>query len=277
MSLRPLVLALLTAATATASAAVPPSCVTTFYSSLQALPTATAAASYDLEDRMVACFAITGSGLNLPGIDGLSKDGIGMFTSTLYVQELRNGLAGKPGATAQCSIARTENIVQPDANGRDEVTHTISYARKSYTLGGRQMSFCDKVMADIKTDKIVDLCNVPSIAGDEPTADNRGNSASDSEMNVDQLRAQAAYCYTRKMYFSAYTYYLKLLEKAPGDYDASYRIAFMTYYGKGCKHLFRKGSQRRDKAIEYMEAAARGGNSRAEGVLNTWKSGNLYF
>ena len=76
------------------------------------------------------------------------------------------------------------------------------------------------------------------------------NALYNGEDNVDleALRALAASYYSNKQYSKAYQTYERIIEHDPGNGNAYYRLAILTYMGKGCKH-------NRSKAIELAEKA----------------------
>lgn len=250
-----------------------PTAVSSFYSSMKSLETAKDVNTANTcQQHMAYCFfAGEQSGIEL------SLDGFGDMGSTMYTIKLFNLLYKEKSLSVKYTINGTELAAQPDQTGSMEkkgAQHYVTTVTKFYTQNGKTTKYNDKVTTYISNGKIVDMENV-DISGvitpkPHPTED----------LNVEQLRARAAYYYSKRQYETAYDYYEKLVSKAPTDGDASYRIALLTFWRKGCKDRFSKKTAR-SKAMNYIDKAITYGNyeisKKATNVKNNWMNGNVYF
>lgn len=250
-----------------------PATVSRFYSNMKSLETAKDVnAANSCQQRMANCFYAGEQG----GID-LSMDGLGEMTSASYTMKLFFLLYRDKSLTVKYSIDGTEVVEQPDQTGGMEkkgAQHYITTVTKYYTQDGKTVKYNDKVATLISNGLIVDMENVELSGSVTPRP------TPTEDLNVEQLRARAAYYYSKKQYETAYDYYEKLVSKAPTDGDASYRIALLTFWRKGCKYRFSK-KQARSKALAYIDKAIQYGNyeisKKATNVKNNWENGNVYF
>jgi len=250
-----------------------PTAVRSFYSNMKSLETARDVnAANTCQQRMANCFfAGDQSGIEL------SLDGFGDMGSTMYTIKLFTLLYKEKSLTVRYAINGTELAAQPDRTGGMEkkgAQHYVTTVTKYYTQNGKTVKYNDKVTTYISNGKIVDMENVDLSDGITPKP------RPTEDLNVEQLRARAAYYYSKKQYETAYNYYEKLVSKAPTDGDASYRIALLTFWRKGCKDRFSKKTAR-SKAMVYIDNAIRYGNyeisNKATNVKNNWVNGNVYF
>ncbi|MGN0069868.1 MAG: hypothetical protein ACI350_09115 [Prevotella sp.] len=262
------------AAAVSCAAAVNPGSVTKFYSGLQALDRATDTnAANTAQQTMASCFmASEQSGINL------SMDGLGEMSSNLYTMKLYNMIFSEKSLKINnFSITKTEIVEQPDQNNSMQnsgAQHYVSYVTKQYVKDGKTITYNDMVFTLISNGLIVEMQN-SEVSGNvtprpRPT----------EELNTEQLRARAAYCYSKGMYTESYDYYEKLVSRNPTDGDAAYRIALMTFWRKGCKSRYSRKEARR-KADEYMQIALRYGNTeirrKADNVTKNWENNNVYY
>lgn len=255
-------------------AVVNPGVVTKFYSCLQALERATNTnAANTAQQSMASCFmASDQSGINL------SMDGLGEMSSSLYTMKLYNMIYNEKSLRINnYNIIRTELLEQPDQNSsiqRSGAQHYVSYITKQYVKNGITITYNDVVFTLISNGLIVEMENSESsksiTSRPHPT----------EELNTEQLRARAAYYYSKGMYTDSYNYYEKLISKSPTDGDAIYRIALMTFWRKGCKDRFSKKESKK-RAYDYIRKAISYGNSeicrKASNVLTNWENGNVYY
>lgn len=261
-------------ATVSCVASVNPGAVTKFYSGLQALNRATDMnVANTAQQSMASCFmASDQSGINL------SMDGLGEMSSSLYTMKLYDMIfSEKTLRIINYNITKTEIVEQPDQNSsmqRNDAQHYVSYVTKQYVKDGRTITYNDVVFTLIGNGLIVEMQNSEAsgniVTRPRPTED----------LNVEQLRARAAYYYSKGMYAESYNYYEKLLARSPTDGDAAYRIALMTFWRKGCKDKYSR-KEARKKAGEYMQIAFKYGNSeirrKADNVTTNWENNNVYY
>lgn len=89
--------------------------------------------------------------------------------------------------------------------------------------------------------------------------------------NLELLKVRAAQAYQDRRYSDAYKIFQRIIELDRHDSEPLYRLALMTYYGKGCKSDKRKG-------ISLMEESSyRHGlySTKADNVLRNWKYKNI--
>lgn len=248
--------------------------VVQFYSGLKALESSTSTNDANsTQQGMAACFmASEQSGINL------SMDGMGEMSSSLYTMKLYNMIYNEKSLKINSyNITRTEIVEQPDQNSsmqRNGAQHYVSYVTKQYVKDGRTVTYNDVVFTLISNGLIVEMEN--SEASGTITPRPRAT----EELNVEQLRARAAYYYSRGDYYESYRYYEKLVSKSPTDGDAAYRIALMTFWRKGCKERFSK-KEARERALNYIDRAISYGNSeisrKATNVKTNWENKNVYY
>ncbi|WP_348674285.1 hypothetical protein, partial [Duncaniella dubosii] len=179
-----------------------------------------------------------------------------------------------------CNVINTELVEQPDQNGIEQkkgAQHYVSYIKKDYTRNDGTSSYNDLVFTLISNGLIVSMENTTEDRNSKtprPSEDNE-------RLSLEQLRAKAAYCYTKKDYVQAYEYYEQLVKVAPTDGDAAYRIALLTFWRKGCKVKYKKKKLAEEKAKEYIDVAIRYGSDeireKAMNVRDNWNNDNVYF
>ena len=107
-------------------------------------------------------------------------------------------------------------------------------AKKTLTDGKVSKTYIDTLI--VENEKIVIFKN---------------NLYNDGEnIDIEALRALAASYYSTRQYNKAFQTYERIIHHDPDNGNAYYRIAILTYMGKGCK-------KDRKKAIQYAEKAYR--------------------
>lgn len=249
----------------------PPAKVKMFYGSMAELEkTKDINVANTIQQRMSECFmASENSGINL------DMDGLGSMSSALYTMRLHTMIFDEKCLKTVCNILGTELAEQPDQNAgmqKKGAQHYITHITKTYTLNGEKKTYNDMVSTLISNGLITEMSNEETIVNTDVISDN---------LTVEQLRARAAYCYSKKMYTQAYDYYEQLVRKMSTDGDAAYRIALLTFWRKGCKHKFHNRKAAEEKAKAYMEKAKQYGNQeikeKAENVSKNWENKNVYF
>lgn len=249
-----------------------PTAVSKFYSCLKTLRNATNLnIANDMQQQMSACFmASEQSGINL------SMDGLGEMSSSLYTMKLFTLIYREKSLVVNYDINRTELIEQPDQTGtlqRNGAQHYVTYVTKQYSKDGKNTTYIDVVFTLISNGLIVEMENSESAGYITPKINK-------DDLSIEQLRARAAYYYSRGMNDEAYNNYEKLVLKAPTDGDAAYRLALLTFWRKGCKGRFNR-KQARNKAINYINIALQYGSdeikNKARNVKANWENNNVYF
>lgn len=251
-----------------------PESVNRFYSGMKALENATDMnVANTAQQKMAACFmASDQSGINL------SMDGLGEMSSSLYTMKLYMMLFSQKSLKINSyNITRTELVEQPDQSAsmqKKGAQHYVTYVTKQYTRDGKTTLYNDMVFTLISNGLIVEMENSVGNSNTLPTPKPVEN------VSTEQLRARAAYYYSKGKYSEAYNYYEQLIKRAPTDGDAAYRIALMTFWRKGCKERFSKKNAQ-SKAKEYLGVALNYGSpeikSKAANVSANWDNNNVYF
>lgn len=278
MSLKKCVLMVTLAMTgSTAFAIDPPNSVKTFYDNLQRLGTTNSSdEAASAQQSMIKCFHEGDKG----GPD-VTMDGIGVeIQASTYTARLYRLLFMQKSLNIEsCSILKTESNGQPDqAGGKNgmEATHLVSYVTKKYVRNGGSEIYNDLVTVSNQSGLITEMMNVSSFEGIAQFS----QMVSAGETGIEQLRARAAYYYTNKDYEMAYRCYEELMERAPNDGDAAYRIALMTFWRRGCKNRFSKREAKK-VAIQYIEIAIEYAGpaikQKAVNVWQNWDRQNVYF
>lgn len=248
-----------------------PDKVRTFYDGIKQLEaTSNFNTANSIQQRMAACFmASENSGINL------DMDGLGAMSSTLYTMKLHSMLFDEKSLKVTCQILATELAEQPDQNkGAQQkgAQHYITHVTKTYTQGGQVKTYHDVVTTYIANGLITEMANEESIGNTTTIPD---------DLTIEQLRARAAYCYSKGLFNQAYDYYEKLVAKSPKDGDASYRIALLTFWRKGCKKKFSSKKAAENKARSYLNTAIEYGSAeikmKATNVKANWDNRNVYF
>lgn len=249
----------------------PPTKVITFYDGFKQLEQAADFNTANtIQQRMAGCFmASENSGINL------DIDELGEMSSTLYTMKLHSMLYNEKSLKAICNIISTELAEQPDQNSRMQqkgAQHYITRVIKTYTQNGIKKTYVDIVSTLISNGLITEIINEKSIGN---------TSFIPKQINIEQLRSRAAYCYSKGMYTQAYDYYEQLVSRAPTDGDAAYRIALLTFWRKGCKNKFRSRKAAEKQAKVYIQNAIKYGNAeireKATNVKKNWDNRNVYF
>lgn len=258
-----------------AGAINPPSKVVTFYNGFKLLENAS---SYDeasmIQIQMMKCFmASDNSGINIK-IDDMQD----ITSSNRYTQQLFTNIYDRKTLKAVCNITKTTLVEQPDQNRNMQQQGALgytSYVTKTYTQDGRTKTYYEIVFTDRKSGLITEMEKT------EATGNIIAPPPASQQLGIEQLRTRAAYYYTKGMYNLAYNYYEQLVSRVPTDGDASYRIALLTFWRKGCKHKFSSRRAAQNKAKTYMQKAIEYGNAeireKATNVKNNWENNNVYF
>lgn len=249
----------------------PPSKVSIFYNGLKQLEQTTDFnESNTIQQRMASCFmASENSGIQL------DMDGLGEMSSTIYTMKLHTLLYSEKSLKTVCNITSTELAGQPDQNSKMEqqgAQFYITHITKTYTQDGKTKTYSDVVSTLISNGLITEMANEESIGK---------TTVIPSQLSIEQLRSRAAYCYSKGLYTQAYDYYEQLVNRAPTDGDAAYRIALLTFWRKGCKHKFSKKKAAEEQAKAYIQRAIQYGNTeiqeKATNVKKNWNNRNVYF
>lgn len=251
-----------------------PTSVTKFYSGLKSLENATSTnAANATQQAMASCFmASDQSGINL------SMDGLGEMSSSLYTMKLFMLIFNERSLKiGNYNITNTEIVEQPDQTGamqKKGAQHYVTYVTKQYVKDGKITTYNDMVFTLISNGLIVEMENSESSGNVVPIP------RPVEDLNVEQLRARAAYYYSKGRYHEAYNYYEQLIRRSPKDGDACYRIALMTFWRKGCKERFSK-KEARSKAMDYIDRAIKYASGdvglKAINVRDNWQNNNIYF
>lgn len=252
-----------------------PTSVNKFYTDMKKLETLSSSNSdmaYNLQREMSQCFmASEQSGINIK-IDGLDE-----MSSNLYTMRLFSMIFDDRSLKTNANINRTELVEQPDQNKsmqKEGARHYVTYITKTYTQNGSTKTYNDVVFTLRSNGLITEMSNTEAGTNIIKPVDNKNT------LNVEQLRARAAYYYSKGDYESAYSYYEQLMAKAPYDGDAAYRIALLTFWRKGCKSKFTKKASEA-KAKEYIRIAITYGSPdisrKATNVSKNWENNNVYF
>lgn len=253
-----------------------PVSVVSFYRNMKALETASDVNTANKAQQiMSSCFMAS----DQSGID-LDMDGLGSMSSNLYTMKLYSMIFSDKSLKLSYQLGDTELIEQPDQTAslqKKGARHKVTYVDKTYVQNGRTITYKDLVFTYVDNGLIVAMQNsLDNNVRPKPIQD----SPSRKTENIEQLRAQAGYYYTRKNYTLAYNCYERIVQSYPNDGDANYRIALLTFWRKGCSERFTKKSAR-NKAIDYINKAITYGNAeiaeKATNVKNNWTNNNIYF
>ena len=250
-----------------------PKSVSRFYDGLKVLEKTS---DFDLANEttleMISCFAAS----EQSGIE-VKLDGMETMNSNKYTQKLHILIYQQKVLKTKCQIVRTEIAEQPDLTSgqqKKNAKHYISYITKQYTQDGKTTKFNDVVETLISDGTIVDMKNTDEVESPSPSL------VVSENLNVEQIRARAAYYYTKKKYVEAYNYYENLTQRAPTDGDAFYRLALLTLWRKGCKERF-SSKEAESRGMSYLEKAILYGNDeikqKAENVKTNRLHKNVYF
>lgn len=266
-----LMLALLYSHTVIAQIATPQA-VKKFYNGMEQMADCSSPAEIgELEMSMSKCFfGYENSGMNIPNdfkyieIDANTiSHNNDMLTSNNYINKLSSYVYKqkqlKPTVTITFS-RKTGSL--PTFEGRmcseDAYVETIVYKKFSYQNGSNveYKEFTDTVYTHIYQNMISVI--------------NNGLGHQNNNNNPAQLKIKAAQEYEAKNFKAAYEIFEKIIQIDSHDDEVLYRLALMTYYGKGCR-------TDRNKGRRYMEESYyRFGSysSRANSVLRNWKYRN---
>lgn len=247
----------------TAGAIEPPAKVKQFYDNLLLLDRATDEnEAYRAQRNMNQCFS-EGLEITMDGSD--AEMTYGVYTSRLYTNIRKTHTLKVVGY----KIENVKTLEQPDHKG-NEATHRSTYVTKTYIRDGQTIVYRDFVSTLISNGLIATM----------QTENRNGQLPLSHSMNIEQLRASAAYYYTNKHYEDAYSCYEMIVKNDPTDGDACYRLALLTFWRKGCKDRFTK-KEAHQIAQEYIEKAILYASPdisvKARRVEANWRRGNVYF
>ncbi len=243
-----------------------PLSVKQFYGGMEEMATGLPAGlAGELTTKMTECFVGNdNSGINVPNdfkhieIDAhkASHNNV-TLTSNNYVDKLYEYVYENRKLTPNVKISsysRKSGMLptfdKKRMSAEDAFIETIVNKTFSYLSNGDLVvkEFTDTVYTHIIQNKICAIVN-----GMENFEDN----------DLDILRVKAAQAYQAKRYEDAYLLFKRIAELDLNDAEPYYRLALMTYYGKGCRRnkkygieLMRKSSYRRgsfsDKADNVL-------------------------
>ena len=252
---------------------VPPA-VRQFYGGMeQMLACNTTAEISELEMSMNKCFfGYENSGMNLPNdfrhieLDaGTPSHDNEMLTSNNYINKLSKYVYAdrslKPTVKISSFSKKTGTLPTFDKkmSAEDAYVETIVRKNVSYVTssGLVDKEFIDTVYTHVIQNRISVIVN--------------GMGTDKGDNNLELLKVRAAQAYQDKRYGDAYKIFQRIIELDRHDSEPLYRLALMTYYGKGCKSDKRKG-------ISLMEESSyRHGlySTKADNVLRNWKYKNV--
>lgn len=217
------------------SLAKTPPVVMEYYNSIKELETSDANQAYDLQNRIMYCFA----GKNKDDISGFS--GINIYdnltandtiTSNVYAQRLRKIInEDKLLKLDYYNLQSSTYSSQPVLTGKGEVELCQTKVEVIYLKNGIRLSPRIEYLG-IVGNKIVSISN--------------------TELNLDaiSLMLEAARLYTQKKYREAYSTYEKILSIEPNNMNALYRLGIMTVKGEGTKKNRKLAEQLFSRAMQ---------------------------
>lgn len=232
--------------TANAQGVATPSAVQTFYNGILSMDAGvTPARLGELEMDMRGCFfGKENSGMNLPNDFRFfdcdretASHMLEVLTSNNYVGKLSAYIpAGE--LEPRISVSSMSRMVGklPDFLNGSMATgnaYVETIVRKQYSDAHTMRDFVDTVYTHVAYNKIMCIVN--------------GNGT--NAVNPSRLRVEAAHAYGEKDYAKAYNLLLRIVSLDRRDGDSYYRLALMTYYGRGCKRS-------RKLALDYLRMAA---------------------
>lgn len=227
-----------------------PTAVTTFYNGIMLMYSAQDVSQIGkLEMDMRNCFyGKDNSGMNLPNDfrffdfdKGSTSHGLTVLTSNNYVSKLSSYVFPQKQFEPSVSVSsysKKVGTLPTFSNGKmssqDAYVETI--VQKKFSDAHQSKTFMDTVYTHIAYNKIIMIVN------------GNGNT---NYVDPEKLRLEASRAYMSKNYTKAYSLLLKIIEVDKQDGDTYYRLALMTYYGKGCKGSRKEGQRYLDLAIRH--------------------------
>ena len=248
-----------------------PQAVKQFYGGMEDMLACSSATEIsELEISMNKCFfGYEDSGMNLPNdfryleidADSPSHDNKSL-TSNNYINKLSKYIyldkSLKPSVKISSYSRKTGTLPYFDKRLSAEDAYVMTVVRKtfSYEIGTKNeyKEFLDTVYTHIIHNKISVIVN-----------------GLGSDNNPELLKVKAAQAYEAKRFDEAYKIFQRIIELDRSDSEPLYRLALMTYYGKGCKSDKRKGRL-------LMEESSHKGSVygyKADLVLRNWKYRNV--
>lgn len=221
-----------------------PSVVNSYYSSIKGLETTNVNIAFDLQDRIMYCFAgktrddrSSGfSGINI--VDNLiSNDTI---PSNLFAQRLRKAI-------------HEERVLKL-------VTYnpiSSTYSMQPMLSGKGEDQLCQtKVEVTYMKSPLQETSRVEYLG----VVDNKIVSLTNNEFNIDavSLTLEAAKLYTQKRYSDAFKTYKKVIEIEPNNINALYRLGIMAVKGQGIKKNLTLAKQYLKKATNITSKDYKG-------------------
>lgn len=196
-----------------------------YYSSIKELETSNANRAFDLEDKIMYCFAGRSKNDKTSGFSGIniydnltSNDTI---PSNVFAQRLRKSI-NEQKKLKLVSYNPTASVyaAQPILNGKDKDYLCQTKVEVTYlSIDNNNVSFTRPrtEFLGIVANKIVSISN--------------------HELNVDalSLTIEAAKLYSQKKYKEAFETYKRVLSIEPNNINALYRLGIMTVKGQGTK------------------------------------------
>ncbi len=251
-----------------------PAAVEQFYNGMERMVACNSSAEIcELEMIMNKCFfGHENSGMNLPNdfkhidIDaGSPSHQNDMLTSNNYINKLSKYIytdkSLRPYVKISSYSRKTGTLPTFDKKMSAEDAYVETIVRKKFSYntvsGTVHKEFTDTVYTHVIQNKISVIVN--------------GMGPDGGDNNPELLKVRAAQAYQEKRYNDAYKIFQRIIELDRHDSEPLYRLALMTYYGKGCTPDRRKG-------VRLMqESSYRHGSfsSKADNVLRNWKYKNV--
>ncbi len=243
--------ALFTFLGANAQTTTVPTAVSIFYNGITAMYSASNSSTLgQIEMEMRNCFyGKENSGINMPNDFRFfendktnSVNQITILTSNNYVNKLSSYMYPEKRLEPNVSVStysREVGSLPNFSNGKmtTQKAYVETIVQKTYSIGQISKTFMDTVYTHVAYNKIMLVVN--------------GNGI--STINPDALRVEAAKYYMEKNYKKAYEVLLKIVDLDRTDGDSYYRLALMTYYGRGCKRSRKDGERYLDLAIRNSD------------------------
>ena len=254
-----------------------PQAVTDFYNGIEKMSDCKSSSELgELELNMTRCFFMSDqSGINLPNDFRFfdqdkhsSSHNLDILTSNNYINKLSEYIAQKKVLYPEVKISTysEEGGMLPtmlNMKMSQERAWIRTIVRKRYSFKGNGISdsreYIDTVYTHTAYQKIRMIAN--------------GNGARSVD-NIENLRIEAANAYEKKDYRKAYKMLKRISELDAKDSESHFRLAVMTYYGKGV-------GKNRQEALELMRKAAYNNYDeyayKARSVMDHWQNNQVIF
>ena len=251
-----------------------PSPVRKFYSGIVKMTDCDKQMLTELELDMEKCFCgDESSGINLPNdfrhfeVDkNTISHNLDILTSSNYINKLSKYANEEKVLRPHVEVSTySQKVGSLPEFGNNRMTSSSAYistiVRKKYTFvhNGRVQSkeFIDTVYTHEAMNRIRAIYN--------------GNGSATTE-DLDKLRIDAAKAYGDGRYHTAYEIFTKIAQSDKADSETYYRLALMTFYGKGCKKDRRRGKNLMTKASVMRPYFY---SQKADIVLKNWQMPNM--